>query len=297
MVSVIIPCFNCEGYLSRAVESVLNQKYKDWEIVFVNNNSSDGSQKIIEKYVKQFPERMCSVYEYKKGAGFARNTGLNLAKGEWIQFLDADDEILPDKLLDQLEIGVDADVVIGSFTRVYRTKMRPCNFKVVSGDSIWRSLFFSRAGITSANLYRKHSLLAIDGWNTTISSSQEYDLMFRLLKNNVSIKMSEKICAIIYEEQNSVSRPSDLKKRQKIGENYVELRVRIAEHLNAIGGWDKKLRKDFAVSIYNMLLGLRGASVSSASTKMRSLNLTVPIQYKVPLILKHYIKRFIIRSI
>ena len=91
MVSVVIPCYNCESFVSRAIESVLHQKYTDWELILVNNNSKDNTQKVLDDYQKKYPDKIRTFVEMKKGGGAARNKGLSEAKGEWIEFLDADD--------------------------------------------------------------------------------------------------------------------------------------------------------------------------------------------------------------
>ncbi|WP_221391332.1 glycosyltransferase family 2 protein [Dyadobacter sp. NIV53] len=104
MVSIVIPCYNCESFVSRAIESVLNQHYTDWELILVNNNSKDKTQKVLDDYQKKYADKIRTYMELKKGGGAARNKGLSEAKGEWIEFLDADDELLPDKLERQLEL-------------------------------------------------------------------------------------------------------------------------------------------------------------------------------------------------
>src|SRR5436190_23584848 len=103
MVSVIIPCYNCEKYITRAIESVLLQTHVNYEIIVVNNNSTDNTVNILNTYVSRHPHLIRLFHEYKKGAPAARNKGLYEANGEWIQYLDADDELMPDKLERQLK--------------------------------------------------------------------------------------------------------------------------------------------------------------------------------------------------
>src|ERR1700759_691842 len=115
MISVIIPCYNCAGFIHRAVDSVLRQTYHNTEIILVNNNSTDDTLFLMKDYEFAHPGKIHVYSEYKKGAPAARNCGLNKAKGEWIQFLDADDELLPNKLQVQydLAISANADVIAG----------------------------------------------------------------------------------------------------------------------------------------------------------------------------------------
>lgn len=99
-VSVIIPSYNCDRYLSAAIESVLNQTYQDYEIIVINDGSTDSTLEIIAPY----RQKIRYFYQENQGAGEARNRGLYLARGELIAFLDADDLFLPHKLQEQVAI-------------------------------------------------------------------------------------------------------------------------------------------------------------------------------------------------
>jgi glycosyltransferase involved in cell wall biosynthesis len=99
LVSVIIPVFNCEVHLVTAIESALNQTWEEKEIIVVDDGSSDASLEVARK----FEERgVLVISQENKGASAARNAGLRVAKGEWIQFLDADDFLREDKIKTQL---------------------------------------------------------------------------------------------------------------------------------------------------------------------------------------------------
>lgn len=113
LISVIIPCFNVERYIDRCMESVLNQTYQDLEIILVDDGSTDGTGKIIKKYAKQ-DRRIKILYQDNKGAGAARNAGLEIVEGAYIGFVDGDDWIEPDmyeylkKLMDEGEADIAA---------------------------------------------------------------------------------------------------------------------------------------------------------------------------------------------
>ncbi len=97
-VSVIIPTYNRFEKLKRAVDSVLNQKFKDFELIVIDDGSTDETRDYFEKF-----DGIKYIYQENKGVSAARNTGIKVAKGEWITFLDSDDEWLPDKL--QMQMG------------------------------------------------------------------------------------------------------------------------------------------------------------------------------------------------
>lgn len=97
-VSVIVPCYNAERFLSRALDSVTAQAYTDWEIVLVDDGSSDGTAKIASSYADRLGHRCQFIQQANAGSSAARNRGIEASRGELLAFLDADDEFLPDKL-------------------------------------------------------------------------------------------------------------------------------------------------------------------------------------------------------
>jgi glycosyltransferase involved in cell wall biosynthesis len=94
LISVIIPSFNRCRMVSQAIDSVLNQSFKDFELIVVDDGSTDATRDILDVY----RERIKVCYQPNRGVSSARNTGLRMAKGEWIAFLDSDDLWLPEKL-------------------------------------------------------------------------------------------------------------------------------------------------------------------------------------------------------
>lgn len=92
-VSVIVAVFNEEKYLHKCIQSVLNQTYVNFELILVNDGSTDGSKEIIEEYVKQFPNKVKHIEKKNGGLSSARNCGMQIMSGEFVTFLDADDYI------------------------------------------------------------------------------------------------------------------------------------------------------------------------------------------------------------
>jgi len=102
MVSVIIPCFNQGRYLPEALESVIRQTWADWECIVVNDGSTDDTREVALRFTRRDP-RIRYLEKRNGGLSDARNHGLDAARGDLIQFLDADDALLPRKLEAQIE--------------------------------------------------------------------------------------------------------------------------------------------------------------------------------------------------
>ncbi len=124
-VTVIMPVFNGARFLSEAIDSVLAQTWKDWELVIIDDGSTDSTPSIIAGYTDS---RIRSYRQINGGEAVARNKGLDLACGEWIAFLDADDLYLPSALEDHLAHvratpGVDVSVSDGYIVDVARKPM------------------------------------------------------------------------------------------------------------------------------------------------------------------------------
>ncbi|MBX7131448.1 MAG: glycosyltransferase family 2 protein [Fimbriimonadaceae bacterium] len=101
-VSVIMPVYNAERYVWGAVQSVVKQSYGSWELIIVDDGSTDGSRDVVSPAFED--SRIIYLPQSNMGVSAARNTGLDRARGDWVCFLDADDELYPDSLRDRLEL-------------------------------------------------------------------------------------------------------------------------------------------------------------------------------------------------
>jgi len=126
MVTILVAVYNAEKYLGRCVDSILNQEFEDFELILVNDGSKDSSKEIIDGYAKA-DSRVKPVHKENSGVSDTRNLAMSLAKGEYIQFLDADDWITPEatKLLYRTATEKQADLVIADFYRVVGERIAP----------------------------------------------------------------------------------------------------------------------------------------------------------------------------
>ena len=233
-ISVIITCYNCENFVSRAIDSVLNQTLSPLEVILVNNNSTDNTVDVLKKYQLLHPNNIRVINETKQGAPAARNKGLYEARGGWIQFLDADDELLPEKLESQYSIAEKSNsalVVSPYIIKGFRNN-RPFEVTRSLESDFWLGLIRSRLGITSANLWKRKYLLDVNGWDENLISSQEYDLMLRILQIHPVVAFDYKNLTIIHLlSSESVSRGGGKMKGLQILESRIGLRLRIKDYL------------------------------------------------------------------
>lgn len=99
-ISIIVPVYNVEDYLSDCLDSILKQKFENYEIICINDGSSDGSEKILQKYSAEFNKIKIITHASNKGLSAARNSGLKNAQGKYVMFVDSDDMIVENMLVE-----------------------------------------------------------------------------------------------------------------------------------------------------------------------------------------------------
>jgi glycosyltransferase involved in cell wall biosynthesis len=102
LVSIVIPLYNKEEYILQALQSIQKQTLSSWECIIIDDGSTDSSVEIVIQFIRQDQERFSLIRQKNSGPSTARNSGINLAKGKYVAFLDADDIWLPTKLMTQV---------------------------------------------------------------------------------------------------------------------------------------------------------------------------------------------------
>lgn len=179
-VSVLIPCYNCARWVHRSIESALAQTYPLDEIVVLDDGSTDGSIDIIRRY----DGRVAIERQANAGQNRARQHLAEISRGEWLVFLDADDELAPDSVGNKIAAADGADAIYGSMEIacfVGKQKTRFSLSEAVDCDDFFVAAFGWRFPNTSAFMFRKRALLDVGGWTPTIRNCTDYDLYFRML--------------------------------------------------------------------------------------------------------------------
>jgi len=246
--TVVIPFYNAEATLSRAIDSVLAQENVTLQILLIDNNSTDRSVEIAKTYVSKY-ESITLHMESKQGANNARNLGLALATYDWIQYLDADDELLPTKIVNQLSIYQISkiDVVVSPIIEhIYAGDT--IEYTVDQLGDIWLSLLRGKIGWTCSNLWRKSALQSVGGWNLDYTSHQEKELMARLIVEDKSFFFYNSAECKVYEQKKSISKRSDF---PLTGIKFMKY---LANHFEVNDLWNLNRKKALHTQLYHKYL-------------------------------------------
>ena len=189
LISVVIPTFNRKNFITKAIESIINQSVKNIEIIVVDNGSTDGTDKVLEQLIKKYSSLRFYVQPKNMGAQTARNKGIQESKGDWIAFLDSDDEYLPQKLewqLKELEkVNFDPFTVIhGNCIVIDEKKAQPYiwNLPEIFGKDVYRQVLTQSGPMFQAMLTSKEALKKIGFLDTKVHAYQEWDTSISLAK-------------------------------------------------------------------------------------------------------------------
>ena len=182
LISILIPCYNAERWIAGAIESALAQTWSEKEIIVIDDGSTDRSLNII----REFDGLINWETGPNRGGNVARNCLLELARGEWVQYLDADDYLLPEKISHQMDFVSrhnDFDVVFGPVTLEHWTEYGSRReLRVISEPhDPWVLLANWELPQTGAVLWRRQAIFDVGGWNPDQPCCQEHELYLRLL--------------------------------------------------------------------------------------------------------------------
>ena len=224
LVSILIPCFNAEPWIEQCIRSALEQVYAHKEVIVVDDGSTDKSRDIIRGFgsAVQFHEGPHAV------ANAARNRLTALARGEWLQYLDADDYLLPNKIDSQIQL---IKQIKGHVDLIHAPLLGVEGLPDIADDDIL-NLINAVGFTTSGMLVRRSVVLSAGGWKEDQPCCQEYELQLRLFMAGARFVASRSREAI-YRNDNS-----DSVSRRDPGlmiRTGMDLRERFQEYLRASG--------------------------------------------------------------
>ena len=223
--SIIVPVYNVENYLKKCLDSIINQTYKSFEIIIVNDGSTDNSQEIIDKYSEEYPNDIKAFQKKNGGLSDARNFGVLKSNGDYILFVDSDDyidELLLEKLNDIIVkenfsdiIGFSLESVDGENNHI--EKIEKPEFYNLTGEEAIIKLINSKKYFESVCYYAYKRKFWIE--NKFMFYTNKYHEDFGLIP--IVILKAKNVSCInfvgyyYFQTQNSITRNNDIEKEKK----------------------------------------------------------------------------------
>ena len=184
MITILLATYNGERYIEKSIESIINQTYKDWELLIGFNGTIDGSKEI----VKKFQDSRIRVFDYGMDAGKAKtlNKMVKESKGDWFAIQDDDDIWLPKKLERQMLKAEEFDV-IGTQIMYVNEEDSPTGKPILSEDDFTikqKSLAGDNQIANSSAIFKKDCLDSVGGWSETLEGIEDFDFWLKIMRNN-----------------------------------------------------------------------------------------------------------------
>lgn len=249
-VSIIMPVYNEEKYISKSIDSVLNQTFNDQELIIINDSSTDQTEKIIEKYAQK--DKRISLINHRKNKkiAIASNTELKIAKGKYICFLDGDDMYLKNKLkfqVDYMEKHPEIDMLYGCAKIIGGEKSKTIflnnsrNLKQILKEaqkkprSEFNAVYtilreeenLPTGYIANCSVIIKRKVFDICKFDKYTSPAQDYDMWFQIIGQGFKIKGLDKCFYIYRSHENQITRD---KKQVQEAARYIFKKLRKGEY-------------------------------------------------------------------
>lgn len=254
LISVIVPVYNVEKYLEGCINSLVSQTYKNLEIILVDDGSTDESGLICDKFAKN-DCRIKVIHKENGGVSSARNTGIDVASGDYIGFVDSDDYIAEDMYEYLLELSLKHNVSIVQCGRIYTNKVysgrispkqEEEKLRFVDKETALHELLCAKSVRSSlwSKLYKKELFEAVR-LDTSLVNGEDGIANYQLISQTDKILVSNKPCYYYYSRENSCTKGSV---NEKIYENIARIREYAELEKN------KRLKKswDFNVALKSM---------------------------------------------
>jgi glycosyltransferase involved in cell wall biosynthesis len=260
LVSVVIPCYNQALFLPEAIETVLQQTYREFEVIVVDDGSTDTTVEVAQAYPIRY------IYQENQGLPAARNTGIRASRGEFIVLLDSDDRLFPHALqagLRTLEQNPDCLMATGDFAFVSAngTWMRPSLKPIIKDHHYQALLRCNFIEMTATCIFRRQAFDIVGLFDPTLRASEDYEFYLRLVRK-CQIVCYGNIIAEYRSHGNSMS---------KDGERMLNETMRVMEAQRETVENDPSLRKAYreGIRFWRKLYGRHLAAQLAIQSKAR----------------------------
>lgn len=242
LISVVVPCFNQGRYLGAALDSLISQTYKTWQCTIVNDGSTDDTQAVAANYISR-DSRIHLISQENRGLSAARNAGLAASHGEFIQFLDSDDFLLPSKFADDISAIEDSSspcVVVSDYyfeneqgkryQNRYSTPDLHINYPLIDLTLRWETELSIpiHAALFHYEFFKTRKIV----FNEKLRNHEDWDLWMQVLKYPARIYRVRRPGAVYRVRSDSMSRARE--------EMWVGFRKAIELQMQ-VGEWDERV--------------------------------------------------------
>lgn len=230
LVSVIVPVYNRESLVSETIDSILSQTYKNFEVILINDGSSDDSLSVLVAYERRFPEKIRVIDQSNQGQIIARNNGIKVAQGDYIAFLDSDDLWKKDKLERQIPLFNKGVGLVYAGTEIINEKgetirAEPAD-ETLSGN-IYPQLLVKNRMTGGTVVVTSESLRRVGVFSTDFKAAENWDLWLRICKEYLAEVVAEPLIEYrIHSNNMSSDTQLMLDAKMKIIEKHCDLKSR-----------------------------------------------------------------------
>lgn len=305
-ISIIIPFKNGEKYLKRCIKNIEEQKYKDWELILVDDGSTDNSKKIVENYKDKKKIKYYYIEDNTIGVGKARNYGIEKASGRYIMFVDVDDYINKE-LLYNLEIYMKQDIELIKYKmkileekdtyKISNKLIKQENIEKINGQDCFNKICFYDKYLDSPCLYLiKKDIFTKKGLKFSENTFHEdFGLIPQIVVVAESIILTEYYGYYYIQTPNSIMRNSDYNKSvQKVKDKFIhyENMIKNIERFNLQEKTKQNIKLYYTNSIILSLADLNKVDRKNMERKMKKMHLINNIKINN---FKQLIKKCILR--
>ena len=280
-VSVIIPTYNRTNLLPRAIKSVLNQTFKDFELIIVDDCSTDNTEEVIRKFQKKDKRIKHIRHEKNRGLSAVRNTGIRITKGEYIGFLDDDDEWLPEKLEKQIKLfSSSPDKKLGfvacDYLEINSNTGAVFRYNIPKYKNAFKTLLKSTSLCNSSNTIVKRNVLDDVGFfDENLEVGEDRDMWIRIAQKYDFDFVPELLFRYYIHQNNITKTTSNLRKtkdEERIIEKYKDIYTKFPKLYSNELRW---VVRAFILG-YNLI---KGRSYLKQSIKYNKLNIRSYLYY------------------
>ncbi len=233
-ISVILPVYNSQEFISQSINSVLNQTYKNFELIIIDDGSTDNSKEICKKLSKK-DERIIFIDNLHKGLTISLNKALEIAKGKFIARQDADDVSLPERFEKQVSwfLKNEKRVLCGTNCKIlYKNNVYKNNKSLkFTNSGITKKLKYSNCFVHSSTMFLRNSAQILGNYDENLEFAQDYDLWWKLTTLGEVGNLNEKLL-VLRNREDSIS----VKNKNNQTLNFIKSCIKFYAYKNKIVG-------------------------------------------------------------